>query len=121
MLDVKPLMRSRNTLPFRVTSGALSHIRAWSHPKRSLRATLTFGYAEQEYDERGQLISKFDGEHLIVGYHTPRQVANWPRFEIGGHRIAICPDAVAALKGKTLRLRKKSGHREVCPYVVVAT
>ena len=114
-------MHSHNKLPFRVTPAALSHITEWSHPKRSLRATLTIAYGETEYDDQGLLTAKYDSEHLIVGYHTVRQAAGWPSFDIGGHAIAICPDTVAGLNGKTLRLKKKSGRSDVGPHVLVAT
>jgi len=77
-------------------------------------------YNQTESDERGNVTARFDGEHLLVGYHKPRQVAKWPRLEIGGHHLAICPDTLARLEGKRLLLRKKIGHSDLCPYVLVA-
>ena len=81
---------------------------------------MMFAYAYIESDEHGNVTARFDGEHLLVGYHKPHQVAKWPRFEIGGHHLAICPETLARLDGKRLTLRKKIGHRDICPYVLVA-
>jgi len=112
-------MTHRPKLPFRVSRKAVEHIRQWSHPKRSFRVTIMLVYADIESDEHGNVIARFDGEHLLVGYHKPHQVAKWPRFEIGGHLIAICPDTLARLVGKRLTLSKKVGHSPICPYVLV--
>ena len=113
-------MRRHTELPFRATSGAVEYIRHWSRPKRSLRATITLANADFEYDEQGNVLARFDEEHFLVGYHRPPQVAKWPVYEIGGHSIAICPEIIATLDGKRLKLRKKSGHSLICPYVLVA-
>jgi hypothetical protein len=107
-------------LPFRVSPGAVAHIQRWSHPRRSLRATMMTAYANTEYGESGEVEARFDREHLIVGYHRSSQVTNWAKFEIGGNRIAICPDTLARLGGKTITLKKTAGHSSICPYVLVA-
>ena len=80
---------------------------------------MTFASSLTESDERGNVEARYDGEHLEVGYHKPSQVVRWPQFEIGGHPIAICPDTLARLEGKSLRLRKIVGHSLICPYVLV--
>ena len=79
-----------------------------------------FACAYIESEEHGNVTARFDREHLLVGYHKPHQVAKWPRFEIGGHPLAICPETLARLEGKRLTLRKKIGHSDICPYVLVA-
>lgn len=114
-----PLMTNRQELPFRASPEALEHIRQSSHPRPSLRATLMFAQSDLEFDDDGAVQARFDGEHLLVGYLKPRQVVRWPRLEIGGHLIAVCPDTLARLDGKKLTLRKKAGHGRVSPYVLV--
>jgi len=80
---------------------------------------MTFAYDYTEGDEHGNVGARFDGEYLLVAYHRPRQVANWPRFEIGGRPIAICPDTLARLEGKRLLLKRTAGHSCIFPYVLV--
>ena len=80
---------------------------------------MMLAHACAESDERGNIEARYDGEHLLVGYHKPPQVVRWPRFNIGGHPIAICPDTLARLEGKRLTLRKKIGHSHISPYVLV--
>ena len=81
---------------------------------------MTFALGFTESDENGNVTARFDGMHLLVGYHKPRQVAKWPQFEIGGHRLAICPDTLARLEGKRLTMRRMAGHSAIWPYVLVA-
>src|ERR1041384_3873918 len=99
-------MPQRPKLPFRVSPRVIEHIRRYSHAKPALQATMMFvvGFAESDLD--GNVTARFEGKHLLVGYHKPRQVSKWPRFEIGGHCLAICPNTLARLQGKRLALRK---------------
>jgi len=73
-----------------------------------------------ESDGQGNVTARFAGEHLLTGYHSPQEVAGWPRFEIGGHIVAICSDTLARLRGKRLKLRRKQGNSDICPYVLIA-
>ena len=85
-----------------------------------LRAMIGFAYEYVESDEDGNITARFDGEHLMVGYHLPGKVSGWPQYQIGGHTVAISPDTLARLVGKMLKLKKKTGHSDIAPYVLVA-
>ena len=93
-------------LPFHVTSEALNYIRNCSRPLPGMQATMQLAYGFAEHDEQGRLTAKFEGEHFIVGYHYLSTVKQWPQFLLGGRSIAIHPDTLDRLRGKTLTLRK---------------
>jgi len=91
--------------PFHVASEALNHIRKGSRPRPGMQATLFLAYGFEEHDKEGRLTSKFEGEHVMVGYHYFSQVVQWPQFYLGGSSISIHPDLLNRLRGTTLTLR----------------
>jgi hypothetical protein len=103
--------------PFHGTTEAQNHIREWSRPRPGMQTSLFLAYGFEEHDKEGHLTARFEGEHIMVGYHDISTVDQWPQFVLGGSGISIHPDDLERLRGKTLTLRKLNLSRDSSPHV----
>ena len=113
------------SVPFSITSDAEDYVRNRLN-EMPPEAKPVLMMAETQTDDEKTHRWFYKGQSFIIGYFDPAEMpkAEYIESELFGRRIAIDPDALKQLAGRTLSLRRVDAHyglMENTSYVLVAS